>query len=484
METNSSSLRKIYFRFVMRSWTPAILRFRQKKEALMFRSGWAALAAVIICVAPGVVLAQIKFATFNASLNRNNAGELVSDLSSPGGDPNATINNRIKQARTVAEIVQRMNPDVLLINEFDYVGSNQAADLFQNNFLSTPQDTLGTGSPAAVVNYPFRRAFASNTGIATGFDLNNNGVVVTTPGANGYGDDAFGFGAFPGQFAFSVYSKHPVEVGQIRTFQNFKWKDMPGNLLTNDPTPAGPNNLGTFYSDEEKAILRLSSKSHVDVPITIDGQTIHFLVSHPTPPVFDGAEDRNGKRNHDEIRFWKDYITPGSGTYIYDDNGNIGGLVPGSKFVIAGDMNADPNDGDSFANAIHQLIDSPLINTTLTPTSLGGPQQSLLQGGANTTHLSNPIFDTADFADTAPGNLRADYLLPSAGMPILDAGVFWPLNSDPYFPLVGTFNNPNLFAGFPSSDHRAVWIVIPEPGGFGLLAIAGLSLLGRRRWLR
>ena len=71
-------------------------------------------------------------------------------------------------------------------------------------------------------------------------------AIVTTPGAPGYGDDAFGFGAFPGQFAFSVYSKHPVQIGQIRTFQNFQWKDMPGNLLTSDPTPAGPNNLGSF----------------------------------------------------------------------------------------------------------------------------------------------------------------------------------------------------------------------------------------------
>ena len=46
-------------------------------------------------------------------------------------------------------------------------------------------------------------------------------------------------------------------------------------------------------------------------------ETVHFLVSHPTPPVFDGPEDRNGPRNYDEIRFWADY-SPRTGGYIYD----------------------------------------------------------------------------------------------------------------------------------------------------------------------
>ena len=59
-------------------------------------------------------------------------------------------------------------------------------------------------------------------------------------------------------------------------------------------------------------MFRLSSKSHWDVPIRIGRETVHFLVSHPTPPVFDGPEDRNGTRNHDEIRFWADYVGPTS----------------------------------------------------------------------------------------------------------------------------------------------------------------------------
>lgn len=126
-------------------------------------------------------------------------------------------------------------------------------------------------------------------------------------------------------------------------------------------------------------------------------------------------------------------------------------------FVIAGDQNADPLDGDSITGAIQQLIDHPLVNTKVTPASEGAVEQTELQGGANETHLSDPAFDTADFADTAPGNLRADYVLPTKSLQIVDAEVFWPLQDDPLFGLVGVFP-------FPSSDHRLVWIDVNVPG--------------------
>jgi hypothetical protein len=125
-------------------------------------------------------------------------------------------------------------------------------------------------------------------------------------------------------------------------------------------------------------------------------------------------------------------------------------------FVIAGDQNSDPLDGDSIPGAIQQLIEHPLVNTKVTPSSEGAVQQAALQGGANTTHQSDPAFDTADFSDSAPGNLRADYVLPRKNLQITDSAVFWPKNDDPLFPLVGTFP-------FPSSDHRLVWIDVRVP---------------------
>lgn len=370
-----------------------------------------------------------RFASFNASLNRFNAGDLIRDLSTPDN----------AQAQAVAEIVQRVRPDVLLINEFDHDEDGAAAGLFQGNYLSVSQNG------ADPIVYPYRYVAPSNTGVPSGRDLNNDGNV-------GGPDDAFGFGFFPGQFAFVVYSMYPIDAGNVRTFQLFLWKDMPGALL-----PVNPDG-SSFYDEGDLEIFRLSSKNHVDVPILMGNEVVHFLVSHPTPPVFDGPEDRNGTRNSDEIRFWADYISPGRrGSYIYDDDGVYGGLKPGSLFVIAGDQNADPFDGDSIPGAAQQLLAHPLVTTKATPESEGGPEQSLLQGGANEMHLGDPAFDTADFADGAPGNLRVDYVLPRKTLQITDAGVFWPTTDDPLFDLVGVFP-------FPSSDHRLVWVDVRVPG--------------------
>jgi hypothetical protein len=388
------------------------------------------LVALIAAEAAVAGNATVRFSTFNASLNRNFEGQLVTHLSTPDN----------AQARAVAEIVQRARPDVLLINEFDFAPA--ALGLFQDNYLSISQ------RGAAPIQYPYRFIAPSNTGVPSGFDLNNNGVVAGP-------DDALGFGFFPGQFGMAVYSKHPIGTDAVRTFRTFRWKDMPGARLPDDPATPAP---ADWYSPAELEVFRLSSKSHWDLPINVGGTTVHFLVSHPTPPVFDGPEDRNGTRNFDEIRFWADYITPGrKSRYIYDDAGGRGGLKPGSLFVIAGDQNSDPLDGDSIPGSIQQLIEHPLVNTKFTPSSPGAVQQAALQGGANTTHRSDPAFDTADFADSAPGNLRADYVLPRKTLQILDGAVFWPLNSDPLFAPVGTFP-------FPSSDHRLVWIDVSVPG--------------------
>lgn len=368
--------------------------------------------------------APVRFATFNASLNRAVEGELVADLSTPDD----------QQARNVAETIQRVAPDVVLINEFDYAPA--AVDLFRDNYLEVSQNG------ADPVEYPYAFIAPSNTGVPSGFDLNNNGQVSG-------GDDAFGFGLFPGQYGMVVYSQHPIDTAHVRTFQRFLWRDMPGALLPDDPATAAP---ADWYSPEEQAVLRLSSKSHWDLPIEVGGRTVHFLVSHPTPPTFDGAEDRNGLRNHDEIRFWADYVSgPARSAYIRDDAGATGGLRPGSSFVIAGDQNADPEDGDSVDDAILQLLDHPLVDSRFAPSSAGAAEAAALQGGANASHTGDPRLDTADFADGAPGNLRVDYVLPSRRLKVLDGGVFWPTEADPLHRLTGRFP-------FPTSDHRLVWL--------------------------
>lgn len=424
--------------------------------------------------------ATTRFASFNTSISerRNAEGQFVNVLSTPTD----------RQVQTVTEIIQRVNPDVLLLNEFDFDQNGTATRLFQDNYLSVGQNVLG-GTRAAPVTYPYRYVAPTNTGVASRFDLDNNGTVATQPGAPGYGNDAFGFGTFPGQYGMVVYSKYPIMQEDIRTFQTFRWKDMPGALLPDNPATPEPND---WYSPEELDIFRLSSKTHWDVPVNVNGNIVHTLVSHPTPPVFDdppafpAGVDFNGRRNYDEIRFWADYITPEKGDYIYDDAGTSGGLKAGSSFVIMGDQNADPLDGDSTNNAIRQLTDSSLINTSVTPASEGGSEQAALDGGVNLRHQGNPAFDTSDFGDTGSGNIRVDYALPSQDLNIVDAAVFWPSRENPLFPLVGDRDLP--ISQLPSSDHNLVWVdvePVPEPSSsFGIVGIGSLGMLNwywRRR---
>ncbi|MHC5558660.1 endonuclease/exonuclease/phosphatase family protein [Kocuria sp. U4B] len=367
----------------------------------------------------------VRFMTYNASLNRGTEGRLRADLTAPD-DP---------QAKAVAEVIQRADPDVLLVNEFDFDAGARSAELFRTRYLAVGQNGQDP------VDYPYVYTAPVNTGVPSGLDLDQDGAV----GGRG---DAWGFGLFPGQYGMVVYSKHPVDTHGVRTFRDFRWADMPGNLLPAD-----------YYTPEQAEQLRLSSKSHWDVPVRIGSRTVHVLASHPTPPTFDGPEDRNGRRNHDEIRFWADYVGgPAASSYVYDDEGWRGGLEPGARFVVMGDQNADPHDGDSWPGAVQQLLGHPRVQDPL-PASAGGPEAAARQGGANLRHVSDPAHDTADFSDDpAPGNLRADYVLPSENLRVVGSGVFWPAPGEPGAELTG--EHP-----FPTSDHRPVWVDVALPAG-------------------
>jgi 3-phytase len=378
------------------------------------------LPASLILAAPP---SSVRFVSFNCSLNRTDLGTPL---------PTALANPSFTKVRQVAEIIQRLQPDVLLLNEFDFNDANpdQSPALFQTNFLAVAQNGQ------TPITYPYRFTAIVNTGYPTNQDLNRSGVIDTSPGDDAYGQDCFGYGRWPGQYGMVIYSKFPIQTAAVRTFRNFLWKNMPGALLPDDA--ATTTIPADYYSTAIKNLFRLSSKSHWDVPINIDGHTVHLLVHHPTPPVFDGTEDRNGRRNHDEIRLWADYISPGKSGYITDDNGVTGGLAAGERFVIMGDHNADPFKGDSYNVAIKQLLDHPLVNSKFSPVRSGMSTPVGQPFGSG--YYNNSAYDTADFL------LRVDYVLPSnQGMKVLSGGIFWPATSDVAL--------TNLIA---VSDHRAV----------------------------
>lgn len=364
----------------------------------------------------------LRVATFNAYLNRAKQGELLQDL---------LAEKKSEQIASVAEIIQRVRPDVLILQEFDYDDEGRALALFEEKYLAKSQNG------AEAIDYPYFYIPETNTGYPSGEDFDNDGKIEG-------GGDAFGFGVFPGQYGFAIFSKYPIDNQNIRSFQKFLWKDMPDANL-----PVNPETNESYYSEAALNVFRLSSKNHVDLPVDVNGKTLHVIVAHPTPPVFDAEEDKNGKRNHDEIRLITDYIN--NADYLYDDKGVKGGLESGEYFVIGGDMNADPNDGDTYDHAIRKLLEDKKVNAaviegTKIPKSKGGVVNTKLSDNEQMkAQISEPKYDTSDWG------LRVDYLIPSANINIKKSGIFWPASGKKLSYL--TDNNA-------SSDHRLVWLDI------------------------
>lgn len=194
--------------------------------------------------------------------------------------------------------------------------------------------------------------------------LDNDGTGNSTPGDRTYGNDAFGYGECPGQYALAILSKKPIDERAVRTFRTFRWADMPDSLIVRD------SDAERFLNDTEARAFRLSSKTHADVPIEIGGRTINALLAHPTPPVFDGSANFNGKRCHDEIHLLADYVA--GERYAYDDSGYYGGLEDDASYVFMGDMNADPGDEESLDAANEFLLDNDDFGGQPLPTSPGG----------------------------------------------------------------------------------------------------------------
>lgn len=369
---------------------------------------------------------RLRIASYNVSLYDDAPGGLVARLAA--GDT---------RAAKIAAVLQQVRPDIVLLNEFDYDPTGRAADLFQRDYLEQPQ--AGGGD---VLHYPYRYLAPVNTGVPSGLDLDNNGSVGGT--GRDRGNDAWGYGLHPGQYGMLLLSRFPIDAGTARTFQLLRWNAMPGARRPVDPATGKP-----YHSDAVWSQLRLSSKSHWDVPVQTPLGTVHILASHPTPPTFDGPENRNGLRNHDEIRLWREYITPGNASWLCDDAGTCGGLAADARFAILGDLNNDPADGDGEHEAIVELLEHPRVLRHATPRSEGAIAAAIAAGGANLAHRNAHAHDTASL-NPRVGNLRLDYALPSVGFTLVESGVFWPPPDAAGASLV------------EASDHRLVWVDVRD----------------------
>ncbi len=294
------------------------------------------------------------------------------------------------QVRAVIEVLTATRPDIVALQGIDWDLDGLA--------LSALAEALKDSG----LSYPYSFAEQPNSGIETTLDLDGDGKT-------GGPGDAQGWGRFSGQDGMAVLSRYPIAADGMRSYSRMLWRDLPGARL---PLADG----APFPSAQAQALQRLSSTAHWVIPIDTPGGRLDLMTFHATPPVFDGPEDRNGLRNRDEVRFWSLLL---SGTL---------GPAPSGRFVIAGDANLDPNRGEGRKEAIRDLLAHPRIQD---------PQPVDAAGSATTVTWKGV------------GDMRVDYVLPSADWQIRDAGVFWPAP-------------PGREAVATASRHRLVWVDLAD----------------------
>ncbi|MFZ7091186.1 endonuclease/exonuclease/phosphatase family protein [Primorskyibacter sp. 2E233] len=299
----------------------------------------------------------IRLATYAGDFSRKGPGLLLRDLLKDDPVPGLVT-------------IMQAAPDIVLLTDIDY-DAGQAA-----------LKTLRTRLKDKGLDLPYLFSRRPNSGMATGLDLDGDGRT-------GGPRDAQGFGYYSGQGGQAILSRWPLEL--TVDFSGMLWRDAPETLME--------------QGDPAHDVQRLSSSAHWAVSVAHPLGKITLLTAAATPPVFDGPEDRNGRRNRDEILLWLHYL-----------DGKLD-QAPGSPVVYLGNLNLDPNRGDGLRDAAARVLAHP--------------------------RLQDPLPDRPTVAWDAVGEMRVSYVLPSTDLRVSGAGI----------------SPPEPDAG----PHRLVWVDLEMP---------------------
>lgn len=337
---------------------------------------------------------DVRVATFHTGLSARGPGLMLRDILKAG-----------PEVQVVARMIAEIAPDILVLQDVDYdagfAGLGALADAID-----------AAGGP----DYPHRFALRPNSGTDSGLDLDGDGLLRGPR-------DGLGYGRFSGDGGMAILSLFPIDAENVRDLSATLWDDVPGAVPPDPPFPTA----------EAQGVRRLSSVAHWIVPVDVEGTEMTLLTWSATPPVFDGKEDLNGRRNRDETAIW---------TALMD--GKLGDAPP-PPLVVTGLANLDPLDGEGRRDALDALLSDPRLQDPQ-PRSEGAAR------AADADHRGDPALDTADF--DGPGNLRLSYLLPSSDIRVQRSGVFWP----PPGPEADRIGDAELWP-----RHRVVWadLVLP-----------------------
>ena len=363
---------------------PSHPSMRQRRYLRRFRAWMRALALLILLclIYPAPAVSEtLRLASYTAALERNAPGLLYRDI----------LYGKSSQIRAALRLIATIKPDVLALQRFDWDAELRAARAFQSALKAQGWEMQNLLAPRP------------NTGVATGVDIDGNGQI-------GGPGDAQSYGIFAGQRGLLLLSRLPFDVQNSQDHSQVLWAEVPQTQSTDPP--------------EIAKVQRLAYVAMLQTSITWQQYPISLLTFHASPPVFDGPEDRNGRRNADEIAYAAALIDQ----------------LP-TPFVLLANTNLDPFDGEGHNEVMRQLLAHPKLQDP-TPASPGG------QASANPRHRGPAQLDTVDWPDPRPGNLRVNYILPSRDFALHNGRVHWPTKD---------FPDPH------GNSHRLVWQDVSLP---------------------
>ena len=227
----------------------------------------------------------------------------------------------------------------------------------------------------------------------------------------------------------AVYSKYPIDTDDVRTFQTLPLEGHARRAAAGRPGHRRPP--ADWYSPAELDVFRLSSKSHWDLP--------HRRSAGAPSTSSSATRPRRSSTGRRTATAPATTTRSGSGPttsrpahvrlHLRRRRASSAVWRPGRSFVIAGDQNSDPLDGDSIPGSRSSSC-STTRGSTRRPrrTSAGAVEAAVLQGGANldrtgrTRDSTPPTSPTARRATCAPTTCCRRKALRIAGLGCLLAG--------------------------------------------------------------
>lgn len=340
---------------------------------------------------------SLRVATVNAGLSEDEEGALAERLE--GGQDEA--------AQMLARNIQKTRPDVLLITDIDT--DTHVADIFKDQYLAEAQTDGEAGSKdLSPLDYRYVYAAFTNAGVQSGADLNGNG-------STGDPGDAFGVGHFEGQRSMILYSRYPIKQDEVRTFNNLIWSELPGSSLDTEK-----------YSKLVRSVLPLNSTSLWDVPLDVEGETVHVVATGLTPNQGEGADP---ERRLDQLRFLNMYLSDSDELRdLTDDAGAYGGLEKDANAVVLGalgpdveslDENAEQKRKDA-AEELEAFLDSDELDVAK-PSSAGAQCED--DASLQIRTILDFVCATQYATRIGGGTSRSDYVAAANGSTISESGI-------------------------------------------------------------